>query len=322
MKKSQVILLSDSNSGHLELMEIAIRKVLKNAQIVRVSAMDECLRLLPDIFLDLVILNLVAGSRTELDMLAKIHAFNPCLPILIITGQGNEKAVVRAMKSSVHDYLIKSTGYLTTLPVTVTRILRETEEKCSLYQTEQYYKDLVENASDGIYLLDDAGYIRLVNKMCAQKTGYKRNQLIGRHFSFLFSEEDQKKLLYKVKRNQKLKRVIKYQTSILCTSEKRLPVELSIIPVKSNETVIGYQGIIRDVSEEIRLQEERKKRTEEIQRMNEELMEKNKKLNELHQLKTQFISNVGHELRTPLTSILGYTELLREGVYGQLESGQ
>ena len=99
-------------------------------------------------------------------------------------------------------------------------------------------------------------------------------------------------------------------------------MELSIIPVKNNESVIGYQGIIRDVSEEIRLQEERQKRIKEIQLINEELMEKNKKLNELHRLKTQFISNVGHELRTPLTSILGYTELLREGVYGRLESGQ
>jgi len=34
---------------------------------------------------------------------------------------------------------------------------------------------------------------------------------------------------------------------------------------------------------------------------------------------SRFLDAVGHELRTPLTAILGYQELLEEGVYGQLE---
>ncbi len=35
-----------------------------------------------------------------------------------------------------------------------------------------------------------------------------------------------------------------------------------------------------------------------------------------------FISHVSHELRVPLTSILGYTDLLRKGIFGSLNEQQ
>jgi signal transduction histidine kinase len=39
-------------------------------------------------------------------------------------------------------------------------------------------------------------------------------------------------------------------------------------------------------------------------------------------LKSRFVATVSHELRTPLTSILGYTDLLKLGVYGALATDQ
>jgi hypothetical protein len=39
---------------------------------------------------------------------------------------------------------------------------------------------------------------------------------------------------------------------------------------------------------------------------------------EVDRVKDAFVSSVSHELRTPITSILGYTELLQEGMYGDL----
>ncbi|MGF1667674.1 MAG: ATP-binding protein [Acidimicrobiia bacterium] len=43
---------------------------------------------------------------------------------------------------------------------------------------------------------------------------------------------------------------------------------------------------------------------------------------EVDRLKEAFVSNVSHELRTPLTAVIGYLELLREGVLGELTSDQ
>jgi signal transduction histidine kinase len=48
----------------------------------------------------------------------------------------------------------------------------------------------------------------------------------------------------------------------------------------------------------------------------------NRQIQEANQRKTAFVTLVSHELRTPLTSMMGYTELLREGEGGPLSPRQ
>jgi len=48
----------------------------------------------------------------------------------------------------------------------------------------------------------------------------------------------------------------------------------------------------------------------------------NQQLTEANHLKSQFLASMSHELRTPLNSIIGYTELLMQGIYGDLNEKQ
>lgn len=53
-----------------------------------------------------------------------------------------------------------------------------------------------------------------------------------------------------------------------------------------------------------------------------ELKKANEQLQELDRLKSNFIATVSHELRTPLTSVIGYSEMLLEGMAGSLTDEQ
>ena len=57
-------------------------------------------------------------------------------------------------------------------------------------------------------------------------------------------------------------------------------------------------------------------------RLSERLSALNQELGELRRTKSEFMTRMSHELRTPLNSIVGYSELVLDGVYGGLTEKQ
>lgn len=65
---------------------------------------------------DLVLTDLWVPDGTGLDLLAHIRARNLPLPVVVLTGAGDDEAAVGALKAGAVDYVVKQGNYLLRLP--------------------------------------------------------------------------------------------------------------------------------------------------------------------------------------------------------------
>jgi len=68
--------------------------------------------------------------------------------------------------------------------------------------------------------------------------------------------------------------------------------------------------------------EDMKVMTEKLRERNEEIEQKNKQLDEASRMKSEFLANMSHELRTPLNAILGFSEAIKDSMFGDVNDKQ
>lgn len=111
-------------------------------------------------------------------------------PFIVITGHGDERLAVEMMKLGAADYLVKDSEFLGKVAPAVTRALREHRTRLELRESENRYRDLVENLNDAVFTLDADGRFTYMSAAIRAISGHYPEEVVGTPFAGWIHPED------------------------------------------------------------------------------------------------------------------------------------
>lgn len=120
----------------------------------------------------------------------------------------------------------------------------------SLRESEKRYREFIENAGMVSFTSDTNGFFTFISNQVEALTGYTANELTGKHFTFLIEQEHMQEVVDHY-RQQYLSKV--HETTlkfpIVHKNGETKWVEQDTILLQKNDTLIGYQSVVKDITE-------------------------------------------------------------------------
>ncbi len=178
----------------------------------------------------------------------------------------------------------------------------------ALSEAEKKYRAIVENAAGGIYQLTPEGLYLSANPAMARILGYKNPEGILRevknaHEDIYVDAGERKKLITNLEKHGS---VSNHETQVKRKDGSVIWVNENIRSVSDeNGNILYFEGSMEDISA-------RKSASIELHqaKMHSDLA---------NRAKSEFLANMSHELRTPLNSIIGFSEMIKNEVFGPIE---
>ena len=184
-------------------------------------------------------------------------------------------------------------------------------------QTQQRYKQVVDNILDGLMIDDPDGKVLYANDQFLTLFGLRREDLDTLILEDYVAPEYRPVLRDRHNRRvagEDVPSIFEYQG--LRKNGTRIWLEVRVCKVFENGMVIGTQSAIRDITD-------RKQAEERIVRLNLSLEQKVKdrtaQLEALNNELESFSYSVAHDLRAPLRIINGYSEILKKDYDNKLD---
>jgi len=200
-------------------------------------------------------------------------------------------------------------------------VIQRTRAEETLRESEERLNKMVDAAQDAIVMMDPEGNISMWNASAVRIFGYSADEALGRNLHKLLApdrfHEDHFRAFAEFRRSgtgravgQVLELVARRK------NDEEFPIELALSSIRLKD---GWHaiGVVRDITERKRTEEQLRVALAEAVQLNERLQEQTARANEMTAMaemanaaKSEFLANMSHEIRTPMTAILGYADLL------------
>jgi PAS domain S-box-containing protein len=175
------LLYVEDEPAHVILTQRTLEENLnEDFALLSAESIGEAIQVLdskPDI--DLVLTDLRLPDGSGIDLLNRINQRDKPVPVVLVTGQGDEENAVAALKAGAADYLVKQSDYLLRLPVAISNAVahsRLVREQAALREAEVKYQSLVEQIPAVVFLddIDENETTLYMSPRIEELTGFTR----------------------------------------------------------------------------------------------------------------------------------------------------
>ncbi|MBN8627308.1 MAG: response regulator [Planctomycetes bacterium] len=218
-----------------------------------------------------------------------VQALRLDVPFIFVSGTLGEELAVDMLKLGATDYVLKQRlDRLVPAVREALKLIAERREKqrveAELRLVESRYRQLVEDAPDGIFIADADGRLIEVNRAGCEMLGYSRERLLRMSVRDVVNDDDHARI--DVVRAELEAGLHAGEWELLRADGSRLPVEVRVRTLDDGRT----HAIVRDVRQR---------------------KEAENALREADRRKDEFLAMLAHELRNPLAPIRNALHVLQ-----------
>ena len=272
------ILLVDDDAALLDALPKALRLRMNGLQIDTSETAFDALERIRETDYDAIVSDIKMPGMDGLALLQEVRELRPRTPTLMITGHGERDLAVQALRGGAYDFVQKPIDrdyFVASLEraIELRRLARQVEEQQIALER---HARVLEHVDDGVFLVDDDGFLQHWNPAAHAITGIRPDEALGRQAETVLPGWEVVAPLIPVG-----------------AAPGPGSVEAKVVPLEldGRELWLAVSGVsfsdgtvyaFRSLTEERALDE----------------------------LKGEFIATVSHELRTPLAAIYGSAQTL------------
>ena len=294
------LLIVEDNAQDAEL-QVAILKRAGYQVQHEVAPSEEILqRKLRETDFDIILADYNLQNWTGLDALDILKQSGRSIPVVMVTGSLGDEAAVECIKEGAADYVLKDR--VGRLPLAVRRALMERDmlrersmAQIALQQSEERYRDLLENANDLIHSYSPDGRILYTNRAWRDALGYTEEEVNRLDVSAVIHPDSRESWSQQIERLMHGEPDDKAELKLVTKDGRAILGEASRTCKFEDGKLAFIRSIIRDITERRQLEEQ---------------IRQTAKMEAIGQL----AGGVAHDFNNLLTVILGYGQILQETV--------
>ena len=304
------VLYAEHNTADMDLLQRHLAVHASYIHVDTVSTATEALQRLSEpghiIDYDILLLDYRLPGLNALELLKELYQVHSLdIPVVLVTGQGDEEVALQALKLGAADYVPKNPGYLYQLPSVLENAFhcaQLTREHTALHKSESKYKTLIENIPQRIFTKDINSVYASSNARFARDLGIRPDQLVGKTDYDIFPEALADKYLADDKRIMKTGIAEDIEERFVRFGEEAW-VQTLKTPIREEDgTIAGILGVFWDITERKRAETEREK-------LQAQLIQAQK----LEAIGT-LAGGIAHDFNNILSAVIGFAELAMDSV--------